>query len=133
MADLPEPDAYLDQLAHAVIGAAIEVHMHHGPGFPESVYRESLVHELGLRGVAVAQEVPVEVHYKGMRVGQGRIDILVEGRLVVELKAVEAINDVHVGQVISYLKAIGETLGLIINFKAAAIRGAAIKRVVYTT
>jgi GxxExxY protein len=130
MAERREPSARADELANIVIGAAIEVHTHLGPGFPESVYRESLIHELVLRGLAVAREAPVEVIYKGKRVGQGRIDILVDDELIVELKTVEAINDVHMGQVISYLKATGKTLGLIVNFKVAAIRDKAIKRVV---
>jgi GxxExxY protein len=125
-----EPSTRADELANQVIGAAIEVHKCLGPGFPESVYRESLVHELGLRGISVVREAAIEVQYKGVRVGQGRIDIFVENELVVELKTVETINDVHVGQVLSYLKAAGKVLGLIINFKTAAIRGAAIKRVV---
>jgi GxxExxY protein len=130
--DRREPTARADELANIVIGAAIEVHRHLGPGFPESVYRESLVHELGLRDIPVVREAPVTVVYKGKRVGQGRIDILVDNELIVELKTVEAIHDVHVAQVISYLKATQVTLGLVINFKTAAIKGAAIKRVVYS-
>lgn len=132
MMDRHEPAARADELANMVIGAAIEVHKHLGPGFPESVYRDSLVHELGIRGIAVTREALVEVVYKGKRVGQGRIDILVDNELIVELKTVEAIHDVHVAQVTSYLKATGKTLGLIINFKTGAIRGTAIKRVVYS-
>jgi len=132
MNDQIEPEARINDLATMVIGAAIEVHKALGPGFPETVYRDSLVHELELRGVPVERERQVEVFYKGKRVGTGRIDIFVAGELVVELKTVETISDVHVGQVISYLKATGKGLGLIISFKTAAIRGSAIRRVVYT-
>lgn len=127
---LKEPSKQADELANKVIGAAIEVHKHLGPGFPESVYRRALMHELRLQGIAARTESLVEVVYKDERVGEGRIDIFVEGELIVELKTVEAIDDVHVGQVISYLKATGKVLGIVINFKVAAIRGSAIKRVI---
>jgi GxxExxY protein len=80
----------------------------------------------------VQQDLPDEVPYKGENVGKGRIALLVEGGLIVELKTVEALSDVHVAQVITYLKATGRKLGLIINFKVPAIRGSAIKRVVYS-
>ncbi|MBX3474554.1 MAG: GxxExxY protein [Planctomycetes bacterium] len=126
-----EPDKELDELAAKVIGAAIEVHRHHKAGYPESVYRDSMVVELELLGLRVDHEVPVEVTYKGRSVGKGRIDLLVGGRLIVELKTVDAIGEAHVAQAITYLKATGRTLALIINFKVPAIRGAAIKRVVY--
>ncbi|MBE7491584.1 MAG: GxxExxY protein [Planctomycetes bacterium] len=126
-----EPDKGLDELATKVIGAAIEVHRHHKAGYPENVYRDSMVVELELMGLKVQREVPVEVTYKGRSVGKGRIDLLVEGRLIVELKTVDAIGEAHVAQAITYLKATGRELALIINFKVAAIRGSAIKRVVY--
>jgi GxxExxY protein len=127
-----EPSSELDVLASKVIAAAIEVHRHHKAGYPEDVYRRSMVVELRSQGLRVEQEVPVEVTYKGESVGKGRIDLLVEGVLIVELKTVEALSDVHVAQVITYLKATGRKLGLIINFKVPAIRGSAIKRVVYS-
>lgn len=126
-----EPDKELDDIASRVIGAAIEVHRHHKAGYPENVYRDSMVVELELMGLRVEREVPVEVTYKGRSVGKGKIDLLVEGRLIVELKAVDAIGEAHVAQVITYLKATGRELALIINFKVPAIRGSAIKRVVY--
>ncbi len=126
-----EPSTELDELAQKVIGAAIEVHRHHKAGYPESIYRDSLVIELELQGIKAEREVPVEVTYKGRVVGRGRIDLLVEGKLVVELKTVEAISATHVAQVITYLKATGRELGLIINFQVPAVRGAAIKRVIY--
>ncbi len=117
-----EPPAELDRLAHAVIGAAIEVHRVLGPGFLESVYEEALAVELGLRGVAFVRQAPVAVDYKGHAVGEGRSDFLVGGELVVELKAVDALAPIHSAQVISYLKAMGRPLGLLINFNVPVLK-----------
>ncbi|MEE9311295.1 MAG: GxxExxY protein [Planctomycetota bacterium] len=127
-----EPSARANELSNIVIGAAIEVHKHLGPGYSESIYHKALMHELKLLDIAAKSEVPIGVVYKGEAVGEGRIDILVENDLIVELKTVEAIVDTHIGQVISYIKATNISLGLIINFKSAFIKGNAIKRVVYT-
>src|SRR3982750_2652763 len=93
-----EPEERLDDLAHAVIGAAIEVHRHLGPGFLEKTYQKALEIELGLRGFAFEPQRPVKLFYKGQDVGEGFLDILVEGVLVVELKAVDALSDVHKAQ-----------------------------------
>ena len=117
-----EPDAELDGLARAVIGAAIEVHRHLGPGFQEKVYEDALCVELGLRGIAFERQKAVVVSYKGHEVGSGVIDVLVAGRLVVEMKAVDALLPVHSAQVISYLKAIGSQLGLLLNFKVPVMK-----------
>ena len=86
-----EPSAELDDLAHRVIGAAIEVHRFLGPGFLESVYEEALCVEFALRGIRFARQVPVSVRYKGEPVGEARLDLLVDDSLVVELEAVESI------------------------------------------
>ena len=83
---LVEPKAELDDLAHRVIGAALEVHRLLGPGFLESVYEEALCVELALRSIAFARQVPVGVEYKGKRVGEARLDLLAGGSLVVELR-----------------------------------------------
>jgi GxxExxY protein len=128
---LREPDAELDELAHALIGAAIEVHRELGPGFLESVYEEALVVELGLRGIPFVRQAPVEVYYKGVRVGEGRLDLLVGKRLVVEVKAVDRLHPVHSAQVIAYLKTLGTPLGLLMNFKEAVLKDG-IKRIVYS-
>ena len=106
-----EPGERLDKLAHAVIGAAIEVHRNLGPGFLESVYENALCVELKFRNIPFARQHAVSVDYKGHDVGTGKIDMLVDGDLVVELKAVEALLPVHVAQVISYLKVVGGKLG----------------------
>lgn len=126
-----EPGAGVDALCRRVIGAAIEVHRLLGPGFLESVYEEALCVELLLQDIRFARQVPVGVAYKGETVGEARIDLLVDDRLVVELKAVETLAPIHVAQVISYLKATRLTLGLLITFNVTILpRG--IKRVVLT-
>ncbi len=124
-----EPDAALDGLARAVIGAAIEVHRHLGPGFQEKIYEDALGVELRLRGIAFERQKVVAVVYKGHEVGSGVIDLLVGERLVVELKTVDMLLPVHSAQVISYLKAIRSQLGLLLNFKVPVMKDGT-KRVV---
>ena len=111
-----EPDADVDELARRVIGAAIEVHRHLGPGFLESVYEEALCVELELREIPFERQRPIGVDYKGHSVGQGRLDLLVGDRLLIELKAVDRLAPIHNAQVMSYLKATKLHLGLLINF-----------------
>lgn len=118
---LLEPDEELDRLAHRVIGAGIEVHRKLGAGFLESIYERALCVEFKACGLSYERQVPLAVHYRGVRVGEGRLDLLVGRRLVVEVKTVEEILPVHVAQVISYLKATRQPLGLILNFKVARL------------
>lgn len=124
-----EPNRELDQLAHAVIGAAIEVHRALGPGFLESVYEEALSFELEQRAIPFTRQHIISVSYKGRPVGEGRLDMLVAGWLVVELKAVDVLAPIHMAQVISYLKATGHKLGLLINFNVPILKQG-IRRVV---
>lgn len=124
-----EPNKDVDRLAREVIGAGIEVHRHLGPGFLESIYEEALIIELALRGIPFERQKPVPVSYKERNVGEGRVDLLVAKELVVELKAVEALAPIHKAQVISYLKAMGLHLGLLINFNVPVLR-AGIRRVI---
>ena len=124
-----EPGKDLDELAHAVIGAAIEVHRNLGAGFQEAVYEKALCVERKLRRIPFARRRAFHIDYKGHEVGSGVIDLLVGGKLVGELKTVEELLPVHSAQVISYLKAIGSKLGLLLNFKAAVLRDG-IRRVV---
>jgi GxxExxY protein len=126
-----EPDQVLDELAHAVIGAAIEVHRILGPGFLESVYEAALAVELGLRGIPLERQRPVPVRYKGHDVGEGRLDLLVANRLVAELKAVDALAPIHKAQVLSYLKATNRQLALLINLNVPVLRDG-IERIVRT-
>jgi len=112
----------LEALAHEVIGAAIEVHRTLGPGFLESVYEKALSHELRLRGVRHVCQVPVRVNYKGVDVGEGRIDILVEDQIVLELKCADGQHPLFQSQLISYLKAANLRLGYLMNFKTALLK-----------
>ena len=98
-----EPSTELDDLVYAVIGAAIEVHRLLGPGFLESVYEEALCVELTLRGIRFARQLPIGVQYKGQKVGEARLDLVVHDSLVIERKAVEGIAPIHVAQILSRL------------------------------
>ena len=124
-----EPSPQLDALAHQTIGAAIEVHRTLGPGFLESVYEEALCIEFASQGLPFARQVPLEIAYKGRAVGQARMDLVVGGQLVVELKAVPQLLPVHVAQVVSYLRASGNGLALLINFDVPLLR-AGVRRIV---
>lgn len=128
---LYEPSADLTALAYDVIGAAIEVHKHLGPGFTEIVYRRALCSELVRRGIPFEVEVAFHIDYKDVPVGDFRVDLIVDERLVVELKAVDRLTPVHTAQVISYLRAAGLNLGLILNFNVGALHQG-IKRVVWS-
>ena len=98
-----------------VIAAAIEVHRHLGPGLLEVPYRLCLMHELGLRGFHVRSEVPVPLTYKGVQLEAGyRLDIVVEDKVIVELKAVKALEPIHDAQLLSYLRLTGLNVGLLI-------------------
>lgn len=126
-----EPPRKLDALASTVIGAALEVHRVLGPGFLESVYEQALAIELELRSIIFERQKTIGVSYKGHRIGEGRTDFVVEGSLIVELKAAERLLPVHQAQVLSYLKATGCQLGLLINFHEGLLRNG-VKRVVLT-
>jgi len=117
-----EPGKDIDELAANVIGAAIEVHKHLGPGYMESVYEQALAVELKLRGIVHARQHPVSVAYKGNSVGEGRLDFLVGEKLIVELKAVESVMPIHKSQLISYLKVLSLPLGLLMNFNVRMMR-----------
>ncbi|MBI4525151.1 MAG: GxxExxY protein [Deltaproteobacteria bacterium] len=107
-----------DALTEKIIGAAIEVHRILGPGLLESIYEEALCVELDLRGVRCQRQIDVDVNYKGRTIKGQRIDLLVAGEVVVELKAVATLPEVATAQVLSYLKATGLKRGLLVNFNA---------------
>jgi GxxExxY protein len=106
-----------DQLTGSVIGGAIEVHRRLGPGFLEAVYGRALRCELTARGIGWAAEVEVPVLYRGMVVGRHRLDLVVAGQIVVELKAVSRLEVIHFAQIRSYLAAAGLRVGLLLNFE----------------
>jgi GxxExxY protein len=125
---LPEGEQH-DELTERVIAAAIEVHRVLGPGLSEGLYEEALCHELGLRGIAHARQVPVPVRHKYKVIGEARLDLVVEGRLVVELKAVDALGPVHRAKCITYLRVTGLQTALLINFNVGLLKDG-VKRIV---
>jgi len=112
-----------DPLTERVIGAAIEVHRILGPGLLESIYQRALCHELNLRGIQHIPQQLVPVSYKGITLGDNlRMDILVEGQLVVELKTVEKTAPIHEAQLLTYLKLSGRHVGLLLNFNVRLMK-----------
>jgi GxxExxY protein len=112
----------IDELCYKVIGAAMAVHRHFGPGYLEEVYKNALIVELTALGIHTEKEVPIAVNYKGIRVGDYRADVIVDNRLILELKAVTNINPSHEAQVVNYLNATGIEDGLLINFGAHSLQ-----------
>ena len=112
-----------NEIATIVIGCAIEVHRHLGPGLLESAYQECLLYELKSKGLKVESEVPMPIIYKELSINHGyRMDILVEDKLVIELKTVECFTDVHLAQTLTYLRLGKYKLGLLINFKVTSLK-----------
>lgn len=112
-----------DELSNRVIGCALEVHRHLGPGLLESAYRQCLARELGAAGVPFRMEWPVPVDYKGLKIDCGyRADIVVGDSLIVELKSVDAINGLHEAQLLTYMKLAGFRTGLLINFNVRLLK-----------
>ncbi|MGD9782327.1 MAG: GxxExxY protein [Kiritimatiellia bacterium] len=106
-----------DPLTERVIGCAIEIHRALGPGLLESTYQQCLIHEVKLNGIPFQPEKPIPVEYKGIRLDCGyRIDALVDGSLILELKSVDEIAPIHKAQLLTYMKLSGIHTGLLINF-----------------
>ena len=120
-----------EELVTKFIDAAIAVHRELGPGYDESVYENALAVEMELRGIPFERQKVVEVFYKGVRVGEGRLDLFLGGEVVVELKAVDQLNQKHMAQVISYLKATRKPLGLLVNFHEFLLKKG-LKRILYS-
>jgi GxxExxY protein len=119
-----------DPLTEQIIGAAIEVHRALGPGLLESSYEACFVFELMQRGLSVARQVELPVIYKGQRIECGyRIDVMVEGNVVVEVKAVEKIIPIHEAQLMTYLKLSGIRKGLLLNFNTQKLADSIVRRV----
>ena len=112
-----------NEITHQIIGAAIEVHRLLGPGLLESAYEECLAKELTLRKLTVERQKPVPVVYKDVKLECGyRIDLLVENRVVVELKSIESFAAIHEAIILTYLRLSGRRLGLLINFNVNVLR-----------
>jgi GxxExxY protein len=118
-----------NEVTEKIIGAAIEVHREMGPGLTEVMYEGALCREFDLRGIRYARQVPVAVSYKGVVVGEARIDLIVEGEVIVELKACDGLSSAHRSQCITYLRATGHQIALLINFNVPVLRDG-IKRVI---
>lgn len=114
------------ELTDKIIGSAIEVHRRLGPGFLESIYENALVLELEKNGLSVRQQVPLSIRYDDVEIGVHRLDLFVNDTIVVELKAIKALEDVHFAIVRSYLRASGCEHGLLMNFAKTTLQ---VKRV----
>ena len=124
--------AELNKLTERIIGAAIEVHRHLGPGLLESAYETCLAYELEQLGLVFERQKALPLVYKEIRLDQGyRIDLLVEQKVIVELKVVEQITPVHEAQVLSYLKFSGCQVGLLLNFNVKLLKNG-IRRLILT-
>jgi GxxExxY protein len=123
-----EPDEDLDRIARITVDCAFEVHRSLGAGLDEILYESALCRELTLRGLSFQRQLICNVMYKNETIGKKKIDLLIESRLVVEVKAVEAISSLHKAQLLTYLKIMDRKLGLLINFNTAFLKDG-IKRV----
>lgn len=120
----------INKITEKIIGCAIEVHKQLGPGLLESTYEACLYYELLKAGLIVEKQVPMPLVYKEIRMEQGyRLDLIVEKDVIVEIKMTEAIADVHIAQVLTYLKLSGAKVGLIINFNVLRLTSG-IKRLI---
>ncbi|MBY0494350.1 MAG: GxxExxY protein [Cyanobacteria bacterium] len=118
-----------DEVMFRVLGAAIEVHRHLGPGFLESIYQRAMCVELGERGISYEKKKRIAVVYKGHQLHGQELDLIVESVVVVEVKAVSQLEEIHASQIVSYLKATGLRAGLLINFNKPVLK-AGIRRIV---
>ncbi len=113
---------YENNLSHLIIGSAIEVHRHLGPGLLESAYKECLSYELVKAGLFVVKEKPIPLVYKEIKLDYGyRIDLLVENKIVIEVKSVDFLHDVHAAQVLTYLRLGNYKLGMLLNFNTTIL------------
>ncbi len=122
---------YPDQeLTQEIIGAAIEVHRALGPGLLESAYEACLCRELGLRRINFESQVPLPVSYKDVRVECGyRIDLCVENKVIIELKSVDELTNLHRAQLLTYLRLSGKKIGLLLNFNAPVLKDGIVRLV----
>ena len=124
-----EPSAELDALVRRVIGAVIEVHKELGPGLPEEAYQRALEIEFTARNIPYVPQHPVTISYKGIEVCKGRVDFLVAGELVIEIKSVDSLGPIHHKQILAYLHQLKLHLGLLVNFNVPLARDG-IRRVI---
>ena len=118
----------LNRLSERIIGCAIEVHRELGPGLLESAYESALCIELGLLGVPVKRQVAIPLYYKGQLLSEFRLDLMVDDRIVLEVKSVERFDPIHIAKLMTYLRITELKLGLLLNFNSALMHHG-IKRV----
>jgi len=112
-----------EELTGEILGAAIEVHRVLGPGLLESAYEQCLAHELEMRDISFERQVPIKIQYKGIEIDQGyRADLIVDKKIVVELKSFDAFAPVHEAQILTYLKLANKKVGLLINFNVTVLK-----------
>jgi GxxExxY protein len=116
------------EITESIIAAAITVHRELGPGFLESVYEQALAVEFAVRGIAFVRQHVIPLFYRDHQIGEHRLDFVVEGKIVVELKAIEALENVHFAIVRSYLKAAGLSDGLLLNFSSMPLTVKRVRR-----
>jgi GxxExxY protein len=117
---VPVPDEW-NAVTERIIACAMEVHSVLGPGFAERQYEDAMMYELTAHGLAAARQAPVRVRYKAIDLSEQRLDLVVESLVVVELKAVDRVHDVHLAQLVSYLRSADLPLGLLLNFNEARL------------
>ena len=117
-----------ESISGDILGAAVEVHRALGPGYHESVYEAALGVELQLRGIPHVRQHEIVLHYKDREVGRHRLDLVAGGEIVVEVKAVTELNDVHLAQTLAYLKSSKIPVGLILNFGRATLESRRVVR-----
>ena len=128
--DTESTEMELNRITESIIGAAIEVHRALGPGLLESAYEECLCREFSLRNIAFERQKPLPVEYKGCKLDCGyRLDLLVAGAVVIEIKACEAIQPIHEAQLLTYMKLGGWKLGLLINFNVPVLKDGIRRRI----
>jgi GxxExxY protein len=111
-----------EEVTHGIIGCAMQVHRTLGNGFPEVIYQRAMELEMAAKGIAFEREKEVPIQYRGEQIGVRRVDFLVEGNVMVELKAVVRLEEVHLAQVLNYLEAYQMHVGMLINFGARSLK-----------
>ncbi len=112
-----------NQLSKIIIGSAIKVHKNLGPGLLESAYEETLFYELNKEGLNVEKQKPMPLIYDEVKLDVGyRLDLMIESKLIIEIKSVDFLNNVHLAQILTYLKLAGVTIGLLINYNVKDLK-----------
>src|SRR5262245_31425327 len=109
-------------LTDRILGCAIEVHRHLGPGLLESIYESAICMEFNTAGLSFTRQVGVPLHYKGTLISEHRPDLVVENRVIVEIKSIECLDRIHIAQMLTYLRVTALRTGLILNFNSAALK-----------